>query len=94
MKFIYPAVFRQKEDGTYEGWFPDLEQCFAWGETLEEAIENANESATEWLTLEIDEMEEGDTLPPVTDPRDIPCRKGEIVRNISVTYRFYDGWEE
>ena len=25
MQFIYPAVFCQKEDGTYHGYFPDLE---------------------------------------------------------------------
>ena len=94
MKFIYPAIFRRREDGTFEGRFPDLDQCTAHGETLEEAVENANESATRWLTLEIDEMEEGDTLPPVTDPRDIVLGEGEVVRSISITYRFYDGWEE
>ena len=28
--------------------FPDLEQCEAIGETLEDAIENANEAARNW----------------------------------------------
>ena len=44
MKFIYPAVFRKTEDGTYEGHFPDLECCYAKGDTLEDAVDNANEA--------------------------------------------------
>ena len=45
MKFIYPAVFRKKEDGGYDAHFPDLECCEASGETLDDAIDNANEAA-------------------------------------------------
>ena len=48
MKFIYPAVFRKAEDGTYEGHFPDLECCYAKGDTLEDAVDNANEAAYDW----------------------------------------------
>ena len=50
MKFIYPAVFRQTENGGYKAWFPDLECCEASGETLEDAIENANEAAMSQTT--------------------------------------------
>lgn len=42
MKFIYPAVFRKTDKGTYKGFFPDLEDCFGEGDTLDEAIEEAN----------------------------------------------------
>ena len=28
MKFIYPAVFRKTDKGTYRGFFPDLEDCY------------------------------------------------------------------
>ena len=45
MKFIYPAVFRKTDKGTYKGFFPDLEDCFGEGETLDEAIEEANAAA-------------------------------------------------
>lgn len=48
MKFMYPAVFRKNEDGTYNGYFPDLECCTSTGDTLDEAIENANEAAYNW----------------------------------------------
>ena len=45
MKFVYPAVFRKAEDGTYKGFFPDLACCYAEGDTLEEAVDNANDAA-------------------------------------------------
>ena len=32
MKFIYPAVFRKTDKGTYKGFFPDLEDCFGEGD--------------------------------------------------------------
>ena len=37
MKFIYPAVFHEEKDGKYKGYFPDLECCYAEGDTLDEA---------------------------------------------------------
>ena len=37
MKFTYPAVFHKTEQGTYEGYFPDLACCYAKGDTLDEA---------------------------------------------------------
>ena len=70
MKFIYPAVFRKKEDGGYDAHFPDLECCEASGETLDDAI------------------------PHVSDLEDIELAEDEIVRNISVNIRFYEGWDE
>ena len=55
MKFIYPAVFHKTEEGHYKGYFPDLECCYGEGETLDEAIESANEAARDWITLELSE---------------------------------------
>ena len=55
MKFIYPAVFRKKQDGGYHAWFPDLECCEASGETLDDAIDNANEACRNWITVELEE---------------------------------------
>ena len=72
MKFIYPAVFRKTENGTYHGFFPDLECCYADGDTLDDAIDNAN----------------------VSDKEDMELQEGDIVRNISVNIRFYEGWDE
>ena len=38
MKFIYPAVFRKTDRGTYKGFFPDLAECYGEGETLDELL--------------------------------------------------------
>lgn len=92
MKFIYPAVFRKTESGTFESYFPDLECCHAKGDTLDECIEKANEAAFDWISLEL--SEENVMLPPISDASDIPLQEGEVVRNISVNIRFMDGWDE
>ena len=92
MKFIYPAVFRQTADGKYHARFPDLEACEAAGDTLEDAIENANEAARNWISVELEEDEP--ILPYVSDPEDIETEQGDIIRNISVNIRFYEGWDE
>ena len=92
MRFIYPAVFRKTEDGTYEGHFPDLECCYAKGDTLEDAVDNANEAAYNWLSLEL--SEEDCNLPSVSDESDMDLQDGDVVRNISVNIRFYEGWDE
>ena len=92
MKFIYPAVFRKTDNGTYKGFFPDLEDCFGEGDTLDEAIEEANAAAYNWISLELDE--DDCQLPPVSDEDDLDLKEGDMVRNISVNIRFYEGWDE
>ena len=92
MNFIYPAVFRKGEDGKYHASFPDLECCEAVGDTLDDAIDNANDAARSWLSVELEE--EAPELPCVSDMEDIPAEEGDIIRNISVNIRFYEGWDE
>ena len=64
MKFTYPAVFHKTEQGTYEGYFPDLACCYAKGDTLDEALEDAIHSAYDWISLEL--TEEEPDFPPVS----------------------------
>lgn len=92
MKFIYPAIFHRTENGTYKAIFPDLECCCAEGDTLDEAIDRANEAANDWISLEL--SEDDCELPPVSDENDMELLEGDIVRNISVNIRFYEGWDE
>ena len=92
MNFIYPAVFRKGEGGKYHASFPDLECCEAVGDTLDDAIDNANDAARSWLSVELEEEEP--ELPCVSDMEDIPAEEGDIIRNISVNIRFYEGWDE
>ena len=92
MRFIYPAVFRKTEGGKYKAHFPDLECCYAEGDTLEEAVDNANEAASNWISAEL--MEEDWDLPSISDESDIALEEGDVVRNIAVTIRLRDGWDE
>ena len=83
MKFTYPAVFHKTEQGTYEGYFPDLACCYAKGDTLDEALEDAIHSAYDWISLELTEEEP-----------DFGKSEGEIARNIAVNIRLFEGWDE
>ena len=91
MRFVYPAIFRKNENGKNQGYFPDLEGCGAEGDTLDDAIDNANEAAASWIALEI---EEGGQLPWISDADDLELQEGDEVRNIAVTLRLMDGWDE
>lgn len=92
MKFIYPAVIRKNDSGTYDAFFPDLECCTAKGDTLEDAVDNANEALYDWLYVEL--IEDDGQLPPVSDESDMELLEGDVVRNIAVNIRFTDGWDE
>ena len=91
MRFVYPAIFRKNESGKYQGYFPDLDGCAAEGDTLDDAIDNANDAAATWIALEI---EEGGQLPWISDLEDLEVNEGDVVRNIAVTLRLMDGWDE
>ena len=92
MKFIYPAVFRKNEEGKYKAFFPDLECCEAEGDTLDDAIDNANEAAYNWIYAEV--MEDEMDPPAISDESDLDLQEGDVVRNIQVNIRMYDGWDE
>ena len=92
MKFTYPAIIRKTEQGPWHAVFPDLECCEAEGDTIEEAVERANEAAYDWISLEL--SEDDGQLPAITDVRDMDLEEGDVVRNICVNIRFTDGWDE
>ena len=53
MKYCFPAVITEEEAG-YSVEFPDIENCFTCGETLEEALEMAEDA----LALILTDMED------------------------------------
>ena len=55
-------------------------------------FDNANEAAYNWISLEL--SEDDCNLPSVSDKEDMELQEGDIVRNISVNIRFYEGWDE
>lgn len=92
MKFVYPCVFKEKEDGTIEGYFPNLATCTAKGDTIDEAIRDAMQAMTDWIQVELEEDEPD--MPAVSDIEDLVLKEGEFARNIAVNIRFYVGWDE
>ncbi len=92
MKFTYPAIFKQREDGSYEGRFVDLAGCSAVGYDLDNAVRNLVEEEADWIRFEL--SEENPHIPPVTDIEDVAAGPGEIVRNVAANGRVYDGWDE
>ena len=58
MKLIYPVCFYIEEDGGYSVEVPDLKGCITQGDSLEEAIQMAEDAALGWLLTTIEDGEE------------------------------------
>ncbi|MCR4886267.1 MAG: type II toxin-antitoxin system HicB family antitoxin [Clostridiales bacterium] len=75
MKYCFPAVF-VKEDAGYSVEFPDIENCFTCGETLEEAMEMAEDALAMMLT----DMEDNrQPIPAASEPRQVKAPEDAIV---------------
>ena len=75
MKYVYPAVFTQEDEG-YSVQFPDLPNCFTSGVTLAEALDMAQDA----LNLYLMTMEDYDELiPPASDLRSLSCAENDFV---------------
>lgn len=68
MKLVYPACFYKEDDGGYSVDIPDLKGCITQGDTLEEAIQMAEDAALGWLLTSV---ENGEELPKASDIKDI-----------------------
>lgn len=76
MKLVYPAVFKQEDIG-YSVVVPDLIGCCTQGDTLEEAIQMAEDAALGWLLTALEENEE---IPKASKINDIKLQdKDEFV---------------
>ncbi|MCR5177322.1 MAG: type II toxin-antitoxin system HicB family antitoxin [Anaerovibrio sp.] len=75
-KMYYPAVFHPEEDGGYSVHFPDLLGCVTEGDTMQEAIEMAEDALGIYLyTLKEDKEE----IPAATNPADIKTEGRDFV---------------
>ena len=92
MTFIYPAVFTERADGSFEGYFPDLAGIEVEGRSLEFAVDEARDAMEAWLTAEFEEEEP--ELPPISDADEIRLQPGQRICDIAVHYRFHTGWDE
>lgn len=83
MKYVYPAIIKHTKDdksfpnGVYEVSFPDLAGCLTFGETIEEAFNNAQDSLNGMLwTLEDDTSK---VIPKPSKFEDIKNVDGAII---------------
>jgi len=82
---VYPAIFFQEEDG-YSVSFPDLDGCFTEGETIEHAVEMAQEA----LGLYLVSLEERSIkIPKPTLDNDIEHEADEFVTLVSTDIEKY-----
>lgn len=75
-KYVYPAVFTKEKEG-YSVIFKDLDGCYTSGETLERAIEMAEDVLA--LVL-YDYEEDGKAIPPASES--FKLKKGEFINFI------------
>lgn len=76
MKYAYPAIMKQENDGIYSVEFPDIDGCVTSGSSLPEAIEMAEDA----LCLMLYDMEEeGETIPAPSDLKTVQKSTDEIV---------------
>ena len=77
MKLVYPALFIPWEEGDgYTVEFPDLPGCVTEGDTLAEAIEMAEDAASGWVLVA---LENGDPVPAASSPASLTPAHGEFV---------------
>ena len=71
MRLVYPACFYEEEKG-YSVVFPDLPGCITQGDTLEEAMAMAEDTALGWVLLS---LEDGEDLPVASNLKKIKLEK-------------------
>ncbi|MCD8237871.1 MAG: type II toxin-antitoxin system HicB family antitoxin [Clostridiales bacterium] len=79
-KYVYAAIFTKEENGAYSVAFNDVKGCYSCGDTLEEAIEMAEDA----LALVLYEYErEGKKIHKPTDISKIETNENEFVTYIA-----------
>ncbi len=68
MNLKYPVIITRDENGAFCAEVPDLEGCFTFGDSLEEALAHARDAIAVWL---MEYLEDGKVAPPTT-PHDTP----------------------
>lgn len=63
MQFVYPAIFHHENDG-YWVEFPDFEGCLTQGDTIAEALANAQEALTGCIMVMLEDKK---TIPSPSD---------------------------
>ena len=70
--YLYYAIF-SKEGHQYNVSFPDLDGAFTCGEDMNDALYMAKDLLEGWLLVA---ENEGDEIPPASEPESIQTEKG------------------
>lgn len=77
MKLVYPAIFTPcLEKEGYTVVVLDLPGCVSEGDTLIDSISMGTDAACGWV---LDEMEEGNSIPPSSHYNDITVEEGSFI---------------
>lgn len=79
-RYIFPGIIKIVEDA-YEVSFPDIENCFTFGENLEDALD----SARDVLELCLYDMEQDNIeIPEASNIQDIKLEENESIAWINI----------
>lgn len=78
-EYVYPAVFRANEDGSFTVMYPDLPGCITEGKDLANAMYMAQTALTQWIEYLTDKKEE---IPSAHTMQETPAEAGEFVNLI------------
>lgn len=78
-EYIYPAVFKSNQDGSYTITYPDLQGCISEGKSLGAAMIMAQAALTQWIEYL---MENNQAIPQSSAIETITTKKDEFVNLI------------
>lgn len=88
-KYVYAAVFTPEDEGGFSVNFPDLEGCYTQGDTIAQAMDNAEDV----LCLTLYDLEEKDAaIPAPSGVKALKTQGSEFVSLVScdtLEYRRY-----
>ncbi|MCL2125900.1 MAG: type II toxin-antitoxin system HicB family antitoxin [Oscillospiraceae bacterium] len=77
--YIYTAVYKHEDNGTISVYFPDIDNCFTMGDTIDECISNAKECLELYIEAELDE---NNALPKPTNYEAVCGNKFLVVADV------------
>lgn len=76
MKYVFPVIFEEAEEGGYNVRVPDIKGCFTCGDTMEEAILMAKDAIEMML---VSEEDDGNKIPKASNIKDIEKQTNGVV---------------
>jgi len=78
-KYVYPATYKYEDNNTISIFFPDIDNIFTNGDSLEECLFNAKECLELYIESSLDE---GIKLPSPSDYNNIKGNKFLVIADI------------